>query len=105
MKLNFFLSFTLFTLFLTANHVSAHGFVYKVTIDGQSYTGNTPNADPNPSITRQINDVGPVKGATNPEVNCGHDAQLAQLVADANPGSVMTFDWRGGDLSFVSVRP
>jgi hypothetical protein len=79
--------------------VSGHGYVAQVAIDGKDYYGNLPNADPVPSIVRQINDVSPVKGADNPYLNCGQDAQLASLVANANPGSQMQFWWKGGDGS------
>jgi len=84
---------------LAAAYVQAHGFVHQITIDGKAFIGNVPNANPKPSIIRQINDVSPVKGADNPNINCGQHAQNAALVADANPGSVVTFDWKGGDLS------
>lgn len=84
---------------LLASYAAAHGYVAQVTINGKSYTGNVPNADPNPSIIRQIFDVGPVKGADNKDINCGINAQLAQNVASANPGDEITFDWRGGDGS------
>jgi len=79
--------------------VAAHGFVWRVTIAGKLYMGNIPNGSPNASIVRQIDTVEPVKGAMNPYVNCGQDAQLASLEGTANPGDVLTFDWRGGDLS------
>lgn len=86
--------------------VSAHGFVWKVNIDGKSYDGNQPNGRSDPSIIRQIDDTGPVKGAGNPDINCGINSKRAQLVADASPGSVITFDWRAGsDMSKVSCRP
>lgn len=88
---------------MLVTQVYAHGFVWKVAIDGKSYDGNIPNAQPKASIIRQIDDTGPVKGALNADVNCGHNAQRAQLVADASPGSIITFDWRAGDdISFVS---
>jgi hypothetical protein len=89
-----FLSFLAFIPF-----AAAHGFVYRVTINGQLYMGNIPNGSPNASIVRQIDDVSPVKGANNSFLNCGQSAQLASQVASANPGDVLTFDWRGGDLS------
>ncbi|KAF9218887.1 hypothetical protein BS17DRAFT_475982 [Gyrodon lividus] len=79
--------------------VQAHGYVAQVAIDGKVYIGNVPNAQPTPSIVRQINDVSPVKGASNPYLNCGQDAQKATLVADANPGSQLNFWWKGGDGS------
>lgn len=79
--------------------VSGHGYVAQVSIDGKDYYGNLPNANPVPSIVRQINDVSPVKGASNPYLNCGQDAQLASLVANANPSSQLQFWWKGGDGS------
>lgn len=90
---------TIFSLLLSASYALAHGIVTEVTIDGKVYKGNLPNANPNPSIIRQVNDVGPVKGANNPDIVCGLSAKNAALVADANPGSTITFDWRGGDNS------
>ncbi|KIJ64018.1 lytic polysaccharide monooxygenase [Hydnomerulius pinastri MD-312] len=77
----------------------AHGYVAQVAIDGKVYIGNVPNAQPTPAIVRQINDVSPVKGASNPYLNCGQDAQKAALVANANPGSNFQFWWKGGDGS------
>lgn len=84
---------------LALPYVSAHGFVHKVWIGSKTYLGNTPNAEPTPSIVRQTDNVDPVKGATNPFVNCGWDAQFAEDIADANPGDSMSFLWTGGDLS------
>ncbi|KAH8980197.1 glycosyl hydrolase family 61-domain-containing protein [Lactarius akahatsu] len=73
--------------------VAAHGFVTKVVIDGKAYSGNVPNAQPSDSPIRQIADIGPVKGASNPDLNCGLSAQLATQVAPANPGSNLQFFW------------
>ncbi|KAI9437318.1 glycosyl hydrolase family 61-domain-containing protein [Lactarius indigo] len=73
--------------------VAAHGFVTKVVIDGKTYSGNVPNAKPTDSPIRQIADIGPVKGASNPDLNCGLSAQLATEVAPANPGSNLQFFW------------
>jgi hypothetical protein len=92
-----------FTILSIIPYVTAHGFVWHVTINGQSYTGNIPNASPNASIVRQIDNVAPVKGANNTFLNCGQDALLASEVAPASPGDLLTFDWRGGDLSYVSM--
>ncbi|KAK7005670.1 glycosyl hydrolase family 61-domain-containing protein [Favolaschia claudopus] len=89
----------LILLATSATTVSAHGFVHKVWIGSKTFLGNTPNAEPTGSIVRQINSVDPVKGALNPFVNCGNDAQLAEDIADANPGDHMAFLWTGGDLS------
>jgi hypothetical protein len=77
--------------------VSAHGFVQQVTIDGTVYQGNNLNvATPAPSIIRLVSTNSPVKGATNPAMNCGQDAQFASLVGNANPGSQIDVLWVGG---------
>ncbi|KAJ7240389.1 glycosyl hydrolase family 61-domain-containing protein [Mycena haematopus] len=90
----------LFLPLLTIPSVSGHGFVWKVGIGAsQTLIGNIPNAQPTGSIVRQINSVDPVKGADNPYLNCGNDAQLAEDITDANPGDPMSFLWVGGDLS------
>ncbi|TFY77435.1 hypothetical protein EWM64_g6577, partial [Hericium alpestre] len=41
----------------------AHGYLANVTIDGTTHVGNIPNGKTNPSPIRQIDDIGPVKGA------------------------------------------
>lgn len=94
------LALLLFLSFLP--QVRAHGYVAKVTIDGTVYAGNVPNAQPTPSIVRQINNIAPVKGASNAYLNCGQDAQKAALVANANPGSQVQFLWLDGDGTNVS---
>lgn len=87
--------------------VAAHGFITKVVIDGTTYYGNVPAGDggsnssnPSPSPIRQIYDISPIKGASNPDLTCGMAAQLASLVVPANPGSSMEFYWGdpGGEL-------
>lgn len=83
--------------------VRAHGYVAQVTIDGKVYVGNVPNAQPTPSIVRQINDISPVKGASNASLNCGMGAQKASLVANANPGSQLQILWLDGDGTNVSL--
>jgi hypothetical protein len=77
--------------------VSAHGFVQQVMIDGTVYTGNNLNVEtPAPSIIRLVSTNAPVKGATNPDINCGTNAQSASLVGNANPGSQIQCLWVGG---------
>jgi hypothetical protein len=77
--------------------VSAHGYVQQVTIDGTVYKGNNLNVGtPAPSIIRLVSTNSPVKGATNPDLNCGQSAQLASLVGNANPGSQVQVLWAGG---------
>jgi hypothetical protein len=87
--------------------VAAHGYVGKVVIDGTTYTGNVPNAKPSDSPIRQISDIGPVKGSSNPSLNCGLNAQLATMVVPANPGSVVEFYWGnpGGENVCFSCDP
>jgi len=96
-------SSTLLLPFLTAAlslvpSVHAHGFVYNFGVDGTNYKGNIPNGKTDPSPIRQVTDQSPIKGATNPSVNCGLGAPNAQLVADAMPGSKLTYDWRTASL-------
>ncbi|KAF8557185.1 glycoside hydrolase family 61 protein [Imleria badia] len=88
---------TLIPFLAYLSQVCAHGYVAQVTIDGTAYAGNVPNAEPTPSIVRQINNIAPVKGASNVYLNCGQDAQKAALVANANPGSQLQFLWLDGD--------
>lgn len=77
--------------------VSAHGYVQQVTIDGTVYKGNNLNVEtPAPSIIRLVNTNSPVKGAQNPYINCGQDAQFASLAGNANPGSQLEILWVGG---------
>jgi len=77
--------------------VAAHGYVQQVTIDGTVYMGNSLNVEtPAPSIIRQVSTNSPVKGATNPDIFCGQQAQLASLVGNANPGSQVEVLWVGG---------
>jgi hypothetical protein len=95
------------SIFLTALAalplVAAHGLVSSLEIDGQNFPGNLPLGPSNPSIIRQINDPSPVKGATNPSVNCGPGAPNAVYYAKANPGSKFAFKWTGADLSNVRI--
>ena len=94
---------TLVPLLAYLQQVRAHGYVAKVVIDGTAYSGNVPNAEPTPSIVRQINTIDPVKGASNSYLNCGQDAQKAALVANANPGSQLQFLWLDGDGTHVRL--
>ena len=93
--------FALSPLFSLLPSAAAHGYVTKVVIDGTTYSGNVPAAQPSDSPIRQISDISPVKGADNPSMNCGLNAQLATMVVPANPGSVMDFYW--GDLGGANV--
>jgi len=77
--------------------VAAHGSFKFAKIDGTQYNGPNPNGDSGQFAIRAINDINPVKGTDNPDINCGHNAQKAALVADANPGSVVEFAWQNGE--------
>ncbi|KAI9070003.1 lytic polysaccharide monooxygenase, partial [Trametes sanguinea] len=78
-------------------YVAAHGYLAQVSIDGKAYAGNIPNNYQGPSPIRLVSDIGPVKGASNPDLFCGLEAQIAELVVPANPGSAVAFQWSGGD--------
>lgn len=43
-----------------------------------------------------IDDVSPVKGATNKYLSCGQNAQKTSTVASAKPGSKVSFKWVNG---------
>ncbi|KAF6750394.1 glycoside hydrolase family 61 protein [Ephemerocybe angulata] len=86
---------------LLASYVHAHGFVHEIAVDGKTYTGAQPSDQRSDlsSIIRQIRDASPVKGANNPDTNCGASAFVASDVGTVQPGDSLTFDWRGADLS------
>lgn len=91
---------SLFVPLFTAAFVSAHGSLSTLTINGKAYKGNPPNegspqASVTPSVIRQVNTSSPVINATNPFLPCGLNAALAAEVADANPGDIVTFEWKG----------
>ena len=94
--------FALFSLLSILPSVAAHGYLTRVSIDGTSYSGNAPFAQPSDSPIRQVSDFSPVMGTDNTSMNCGLNAQLATKVVPANPGSVMEFYWGGPDG--VNVR-
>jgi hypothetical protein len=78
--------------------VSAHGYLRYAEIDGTRYDGPVPNQGGGQFAIRSVNSVDPVKGASNPELNCGHGSTAdASLVAEANPGSVIKFNWSNGE--------
>ncbi|KAF8132809.1 glycoside hydrolase family 61 protein [Boletus edulis] len=94
------LLFALFLVGLSPFLVSAHGYIGQVSIDGKVYNGNKPvlaGGATTPSIIRQITDIDPVKGASNPSLSCGLNATMAASVATANPGSQILVYWVGGE--------
>jgi len=93
------LSFFPVVLALLPSLVSAHGFVANIIVNGQSFKGSAPGAASNPSAIRQITTNSPVKGAQNPDINCGPGATVAPNVMQVMPGDKLEFDWRdGGDM-------
>jgi hypothetical protein len=84
---------------LAAAYVSAHGFLSTLTINGKAFKGNVPGGNKSPSVIRQVTSPSPNKGATNQAITCGASSTPGSLVADANPGDTVTFDWRGADQS------
>lgn len=91
-----FSAITLSALAAFVPYVSAHGFVSKVVIDGKEFDGPVPGDASMSSAVRMISSNGPVKGADNPDMNCGLDAQLAKVNAPANPGSQLQISWSSG---------
>lgn len=94
----------LFLTTTTTTLVSAHGYLYTLTIDGKAYTGlfpkpNVSTGPPTPnSVIRQLGDVGPIRDAQSPDLNCGIGAsKSAELVAEANPGSTLQLMWHNGE--------
>ncbi|TCD67718.1 Fungalysin/Thermolysin Extracellular metalloproteinase 5 [Steccherinum ochraceum] len=78
--------------------VNAHGYVEEVTIDGKAYKGNPIGLDGAPSFAspiRRVNDNGPIATVNDPQLSCGQ-SDKASVVADANPGSVVEFQWTSG---------
>lgn len=90
-------SFVFLTLAALAPLVSAHGSIDGVFIDDRYIAAPQPNGDSTGFPIRAINDINPVKGTNNSDINCGHGAQPAPEVADASPGSVLKFAWRNGE--------
>lgn len=91
-------SFSFFVPILTAAYAAAHGYVASVTIDGKVYNGMAPNDPPGnvQSAIRQVKTIDPVKGASNPDLNCGASAVASSLIANANPGSKIDVLWSDG---------
>jgi hypothetical protein len=79
--------------------VAAHGFIQDMKVDGKLFKSSPPNGQQTPSAIRQVSSIEPIKGAKNPDINCGPSAKPASLSADAMPGSKLEFNWRGGDGS------
>lgn len=86
-----------------ATSALAHGFVSRITVDGKVFKGNVPNGKEDPSIIRLISTTSPVKGTSNPDINCGQGSpHPAADIGNAMPGSKLEFVWDAGDGSNVS---
>lgn len=93
------ISFYLLPLLVFIPYVTAHGYVSILSVDGTQYNGQEPTEDgqpTNPAVIRRISVINPVKGASNPFLNCGQNATAASLIAPTNPGSSLTFQWEAG---------
>ena len=96
----------LFPLLFTSS-VLAHGFVDILTLGSNAYQGQEPTEDGQPnnaSVIRRISTIDPVKGATNPDLNCGSSAEAVSLNANVNPGDGVLFKWIAGGGENVSLQ-
>jgi hypothetical protein len=90
-----------FLPFIAASCVSAHGILRFISIQGKVFEGNHFLGPANASAIRQVNSQNPNKGTSNPALTCGPGSGPASLVADANPGDTIKFDWRAGNDNAV----
>lgn len=89
---------------VAASYASAHGFVSTLRIGDKSFNGNIPGGVKAPTPIRQISSSFPNHGADNVDITCGPKSIAGDLIADANPGDEVHFDWKGGDLGFVRLN-
>ncbi|CAG8628788.1 5892_t:CDS:2 [Acaulospora colombiana] len=92
-----FTRYVLLALATCTSLVAAHGALGGIFIDGVYYPGPNPSGDSGEFVIRAVNDINPVKGTDNPDMNCGHGATKAARVAPANPGSEVAFTWLNGE--------
>ncbi|KAF7966168.1 hypothetical protein HWV62_39760 [Athelia sp. TMB] len=82
--------------------VFGHGYVSVLDVEGTSYAsfnGDEPTEDgqaTQPSVIRRISTIDPVKGASNPFLNCGQNATVAALVAPTQAGDALALHWEAG---------
>ncbi|KAG9112163.1 hypothetical protein FRC07_007987, partial [Ceratobasidium sp. 392] len=77
--------------------VSAHGFIDQIVIGSQTFSGPFPFSNKNAaSPIRKISTTFPITSATDPNMNCGINAEKASLVAAAKPGDKVTISWKSG---------
>jgi hypothetical protein len=94
---------TLVVPILTAAYASAHGYVSQLSIGSTVYQGDKTGQPTDNSVIRDVSSQDPVKGANNPDLNCGNGSpKPAALDANANPGDTMSFLWTSADGGNVS---
>src|ERR1700722_18971201 len=74
--------------------VVAHGWVSTVTIDGTAFQGPYVNGPEISSGIRHVSSINPTYGAMSADINCGPSAEPASTMMNANPGSLLEFDWQ-----------
>ena len=96
------------TFLFLAPCVLGHGYVSVLDVEGTSYAsfnGDEPTEDgqaTQPSVIRRISTIDPVKGASNPFLNCGQNATAAALVAPTQAGDALALHWEAGGGQGVS---
>ncbi|KAF7760303.1 CAZyme family AA9 [Agaricus bisporus var. burnettii] len=89
---------TLAVPLLTAAYASAHGYVSQLSIGDTLYQGDRTGQPTDNSVIRDVSSQDPIKGADNPDLNCGNGSpRPAGLNADAKPGDTMSFLWVSAD--------
>ncbi|KAJ7250872.1 glycosyl hydrolase family 61-domain-containing protein [Mycena haematopus] len=73
--------------------VAAHGWVGSINIAGTTYQGPPLGTSDPAFVIRQVNTNSPVTSVSDPNLACGPNAQLAQDIANANPGDAVAVDW------------
>ncbi|KAJ7644134.1 glycoside hydrolase family 61 protein [Roridomyces roridus] len=73
--------------------VAGHGWVGSIAVAGKTYQGNGLGTSGSASCIRQVDTNSPVTSVSDPNLACGPNAQLAQDVANANPGDSIDVNW------------
>ncbi|KAJ6529908.1 glycosyl hydrolase family 61-domain-containing protein [Mycena vulgaris] len=90
-----------FALAAAAFHVSAvlaHGFVDKITIDGQVFPGTNPFTPTPPTdsiVWPQTGGNGPITDVNNAQMTCGRITGSAQISATVAAGAKVEVSWNG----------
>jgi len=67
--------------------------VGSIAVAGQPYQGNGLGTSGFASVIRQVDTNSPVTSVSDPNLACGPNAQLAEDVANANPGDSIDVNW------------